>query len=392
MKHKILSGLFVLALLATGCISEFNAELPDHDEQILVVEGNVVGDTDAIFYLSKSFPLNSPGVPEEIFNVNANLTVVGSNGYKSSPAIYLGRGSYRVSVGELDDEVEYGIQIEYDGNTYQSTFSKPFHTPEIDSVSWIQPEEAGTVFFHVSTHDDAKGAKFFMWNYTENWEISAYYYTTIFLDLEDTIFYSKSPAPYYYCWKSYTSNRFLIGSTESLLENRIINRQLYGNYPDLDRFSMLYSVTVYQTAISKNAFDYYQNRILLNEEMGGLFTPQPSELRGNINCITDPSKKVMGYVEIVKNTTQKRIFIKPGEISRPRIYYNCDVISNDSVKNYLDEYNLTYADFYRMGYRPAGEASMMGNFPDEWALVSCTDCTSAGGTKNKPDFWPNDHQ
>ena len=29
---------------------------------------------------------------------------------------------------------------------------------------------------------------------------------------------------------------------------------------------------------------------------------------------------------------------------------------------------------------------------DLWAPAICADCRENGGTKNRPDFWPNDHK
>ena len=398
MNSKVLFCIFILALLVNGCVSEFNAKLPSNDVQILIVDGSIIENTDATFYLSKSFPLDSRSVSEENLNINAGLSIIGSNGYKSQPAINLGKGVYRISVGELDDNVEYGIQIEYNGDIYQSTLSKPLRTPEIDSISWAQPEKAGAVSFRVSTHDNTEEARFFIWNYIETWETAASFETTIFFDPENYRFYTTDPAPYYYCWKSNASNRFLIGSTESLSENRIINKQLYSCLPEDNRFIILYSVDVNQKAISKSAFEYYQNKIVLNDEMGGLFTPQPLELSGNITCITDPSKKVMGYVEAVKNTTQKRIFVFPSELTRSTISNYCYTITQDSLTNLLNEMGGNYLDaYYELGLRPAvGRVNNMVTppviTPTEWAPFTCTNCVANGGSKNKPDFWPNNHQ
>jgi len=395
MKTKIFSGLFILALLAIGCVSEFNASLPSNEKQILVVEGNIIENSNATFYISKSYPMDSSSVPPEIFDIEAKVTIIGSNGYKSAPAIDQGKGAYSINVGQLDDNVKYGIQIEYDGETYQSALSKPLHTPEIDSVSWIQPEAAGTISFRVSTHDDNTGeASFFMWNYVETWEFSAYYNTTIFLDPTTNSFYTASPAPYYFCWRNNVSNNsYLIGSTESLTKNTIINQKIFQGDAGDERFSILYSVLVYQKAISKAAFDFYQNKIKLNEEMGGLFSPQPSELGGNITCITNASQKVTGYVEVIKNVTQKRIFVDRNQISRPHIVPpDCPLISNDDVLSKLANTQGVYSDFYNLGYRPAGYANPRHpNIPDNWAYVFCTDCTyNRGGSKDRPDFWPND--
>ena len=400
MNTKVSFGLLLISvLLIMGCVSEFNAELPSNDMQVLIVDGQIIENTDVRFYLSKSFPLNFISLPEENRIVDAKLTLIGSNGYQSAPATSLGAGSYLLPVGQLDDNVEYGIQIEYDGDIYQSTLLKPLHTPEIDSISWVQPYEYGDVFFRVSTHDDTEGAKFFLWSYTENWEVRADYYTTIFYspsgDATDGTYYMIEPAPYYYCWRSNASFEFLIGSTASLNENKIINKQLFQKESSDSRFSMLYSVTVTQQAISNDAFEYYQNKILLNEEMGGLFTPQPFELGGNITCITDPSKRVMGYVETLKNTTQKRIFVSSEQIKSSRIYSNCVQLINEEVAIMLADNNITLDDYYRMGYSPAGDTDPMcypNACPHAWARASCTDCRRNGGTKNKPYFWPNDHQ
>lgn len=43
------------------------------------------------------------------------------------------------------------------------------------------------------------------------------------------------------------------------------------------RASYYYSTLMKQRALSKGEFEYYENKVKLSEEMGGLFTPQPSE-------------------------------------------------------------------------------------------------------------------
>ena len=391
MNSKIFSGLFVLAIMAIGCVSEFTATLPSNDLEILVIDGSIIENTNATFYLSKSIPLNFPGIPEESLNINVNLFIIGSNGYKSQQATNMGRGAYSIFTGELDDNVEYGIQIEYNGDVYQSTLSKPLRTPEIDSISWVQPQEEGDVFFRVSTHDDSGEVRFFLWSYTEDWEFTAYYQVSFFFNPGNGEFYSTDYAPYFYCWKNSASRNFLIGSTESLSEDRIINKQLFSQNSGNDRFSLLYSVNVKQQAISKAAFEYYQNKIVLNDEMGGLFTPQPSELTGNITCITNPSKKAMGYIEAVRNTTQKRIFVSRSQLTRPRIFSTCTEITNDSIFILLSGFGGTIFDAYNMGFRPL-EPDLMTGKPISWSTATCTECTANGGSKRKPDFWPNNHE
>jgi len=385
MNSKIFFYTLILALLATACVSEFKANLPSNSEQLLVVDGTIMENTTVTFYLSKSFSINSTNIPPEVTNIDAKVTIIGSNGYESAPATNQGKGAYSINVGDLDDNVEYGIKIEYDGNTYQSALAKPVSTPDIDSISWVQPEKFGAVSFRVSTHDNTGEAKFFLWSYTENWEITANYEVSTFYNPATDTFYNVAPAPYYYCWKSNASHEFIIGSTESLSANSIINKELYNCLPEDYRFSYLYSVTVHQQAISKAAFEYYQNKIVINNEMGGLFTPQPSEVAGNITCLTDPSKKVIGYVEAVKNTTQKRIFVESYQISHSGVS-DCTTITTGDVLEMCGSFLKAYQEGFRLI-----DLDIDGK-PADWALMNCTECTANGGSKNKPDFWPNDDQ
>ncbi len=394
MKLKKYGYLLYLLLFLSSCVSEFNADLPSQDDDILVVDGYIVAGRKAVFNLSKSFLLNDASIPQKALDVQAELIIVGSDGYQSRPATPLGKGAYQIEVGELDDNVAYGIQIKYDGNTYCSELAKPMKTPEIDSISWMQPENKETVAIRVSTHGSDSNSKYYAWSYAEDWEIYAQYYTVVFYDPLKEEYYEDLSAPYYYCWKSNNRNKILIGTTESLVENRLINKQLYEHSSQNSRFSMLYSVLVTQRAITKSAYDYYQNTMIFNEEMGGLFTPQPSEVGGNIICQTDPAKKVIGYVEILKNVSEKRIYIYRGDIQGTATIL-CNLNSLDSVRNYMKEHELYKLSlYYGLGYRPVSYNAPNGNYEliDGWTDAVCTDCRESGGTKNKPDFWPNDHK
>lgn len=90
-------------------------------------------------------------MPEDYRNIYARIAVVGSDGYRSDFGTALGDGKYQVSIGELQDDVSYGIEIEYDGEIYTSSPSTPMVSSEIDSVSWIQPEPEQALSIRVST-------------------------------------------------------------------------------------------------------------------------------------------------------------------------------------------------------------------------------------------------
>ena len=396
---KLLYILIILILLPFGCISEFKAELPFEEDDILVVAGDIIENTEVDFVLSKSFSINSSKPPGESQNVVATVTLVGSDGYQGPAAAAMGKGVYRIAVGELKDDVAYGLRIEYCGNVYESELSTPLHTPEIDEVSWVQPEKFGDISFRVSTHDDTSSEpQYYMWNYQEDWEFPAWNYTRLYVHrlspeklIIDTLHYNYR----YNCWKKNTVNELLVGSTELLTENHLVNHPLLSLDPEDERFRSLYCLTITQKVISRGAYEYYKSKKTENEEMGGIFTPQPSEVKSNVVCRTDPSKRTIGFVSVVKNITRKRVFVSEEDITR-HWHPGCTLMSEGAVEAEQQKYGYKTPEDYLLstGKEPVGDWFSDGKIVDMeihgYADRSCVDCVLGGGTKDKPDFWPND--
>jgi len=399
IKKCIFTLLITYISLTTGCISEFNAKLPSGVTDILAVQGNIIGDTTAVFVLTQSVPLDYDPNDEKQYSDydrNAVLTIIDSNGNQSLPATALGGGTYSIAVGHLDPNVKYALQIECNGDTYRSEPAYPVVTPEIDSVTFIQHEEYGDVIIRISTHDSENQPKYFMWRYIEDWEIVSYFDVQLAYDMNTGIFTAydeeKNPNPYYYCWKKNITNPILVGSSNDYKENRIVNKDLYQNLASNERFQYLYSTLITQYALSKPAYEYYLSSRKSNEEMGGLFTPQPSEITGNITCVNDPSKRIIGYVDVINNITSKRIFIRSSQISRNRAR-SCTLYTNGELQALLQMEELNFRLFALYGYDPVIRTPTMDPndtsvTPESWAARSCTNCTYNGGSVNKPEFWP----
>lgn len=386
--------LTVLMMLVTNaCISEFEVELPAEENDVLVVTGDIIENSQVDIVLSKVFPVERPAPPPESQNITAIVTVVSSDGSQSAPATSMGHGVYRLDIGELKNDVGYGLKIECGGNVYTSELSKPFHTPALKELSWKQPEPYGDVYFHISTGEETSGEpQYFMWSYREDWEFLPPEYTEIYYDYNLRKIERMKPQQIidkYICWKSNTKNNLLIGTTQGLVVNNIVNKQILNLPSESDRFSTKYCLTVSQKAVSKAAYEYYKSKKTENEEMGGIFTPQPNEVSGNITCSTDPNKKTVGFVSVVKNISTKRVFVDRGELIR--VNPGCDYfITPEQFDEYRAAENLQeweYASKYDL--EPLGTKSENYYIKlDGWVLTHCIDCVAAGGTKNKPDFWP----
>jgi hypothetical protein len=70
---------------------------------------------------------------------------------------------------------------------------------------------------------------------------------------------------------------------------------------------------VQQRNLTRQEYEYYQVRNKMTNEMGGLFTPQPSELPTNITC-SDPSRKVIGYVGCNMGVAHYQLYIPEEEV------------------------------------------------------------------------------
>lgn len=390
MRLKILFIILPLFFfISNSCVSDFHAKIDSSDQDVFIIEGDIVENSDALFYLSKSFSLDEEAPPEGYNDIYATLIVIGDNGYQSEPAQSLGNGIYKLAIGKLEEKVSYGIEVQYNGNTYQSDLTPALYTPEIDSISFAQTDEAGNVSIRVSTQSEGSTTTYYHWEYVEDWEYAAFYKGTYFCDLSTGNFYDDYSFPHYYCWRNRNGKEILVGSTESFLENKIVNNEICNYGWEDERFTVLYHIKIKQKAITKGAYEYYQNKAKLSEEMGGLFTPQPSELSGNISCTSNPSKKVIGFVNVIKNIEEQKMFIQPDQISKLPVTYKCHYMSVEEANKIMSEEMISVYDFMRQGNHPMGSVDMGITF---WTLRRCVICEELGGTKNKPDFWPNDHK
>lgn len=375
---KFICLLGIGLVLFVGCIKEFNANLPYTDQDLLVVEGDIVANSDVVFILSKTFSLSEDKLPDGYNDIKATLYVAGSDGYRSESGVEVGKGRYKVAIGNLKENAEYWLVIEYGGETYQSVPESPLFTSPIDSISFSQVG-LGDIELRLTTHDMTSEKQYYIWTFEEDWEIEMPFYVTYFYNPESGKFYNLPDDPYFYCWQHEVSSSVLISSTEALVDNKIYNEKFHSVSPYSDKVQSLYCISVHQRSISRKAYLYYQNKKKYSEEMGGLFTPQPSDLPSNIVCVTNGVKKAIGYVGVSLNTAFYRKFISKHELSLPSI-------SGCGVPEFPG--NMSDDAKYRQGYRPIYYDFIEGVI---WRSKECTDCRTKG-TKNKPDFWPNDHQ
>ena len=108
-KFGILIGmLFMLA----SCVEEYQVpkEAAASYESQLVIEGRILSGDESIIYLSNSVPFGQVERPEAV--LNADITIIGQNGYESSKAEFdIENDRYVIPTHDLPLNTLYALKV-----------------------------------------------------------------------------------------------------------------------------------------------------------------------------------------------------------------------------------------------------------------------------------------
>ena len=211
----------------------------------------------------------------------------------------------------------------------------------------------------------------------------------------------------YTCWQADTSSTLILGSSAKLSQGVIFKNPVVSVEASAEKLSVEYSILVKQYALSADAYKFYENLKKNTEKLGSIFDAQPSEISGNIHCVTTPSEPVIGYLCIGKPSNQ-RIFIYkaqlPGWLSTS-VYSGCELFTDFKNRLPCCYYSISheggppinqvdlYINYDKPGsngylYIPVSAIELPAHPPIGYtaATYECTDCTLRG-TNKKPIFW-----
>lgn len=310
---------------------------------------------------------------------NAIVTVEGND--NSSRALTMTSiGTYQSNNLALSANNEYRLRIKTrDGKEYLSNYIKVKATPEIDSISYKLQD--GNMQLYVNTHDPANNTRYYKWSYEETWEINSAFYSMIIYDKNAPPKFIRDRKPeeeVYRCWKYNKSSTILFGSSAKLTNDIIFEQPLNIIRNGDERLSVRYSILLKQYAMDKDAYEFFSLMKKNTESLGSIFDAQPSEIRGNIKCVTDPDEIVIGYIS-ASTVTQKRLFI-----SRPagwsfRQLCETKIVTPDSIDYFIAN----------GAYIPIQEEIRMGTPIVDYqsSTPACVDCRERGGNLQQPAYW-----
>jgi len=375
--------ILLISVLLSGCVEPYTPEISESQES-LVVEGMLTDQPGSQYvYVSRSSPFNDPElVPEQY----CRISVIDDSGNnyifnEREPGKY----TYRMSSSQLKRGSSYKLVIMTgDGEQYESEYealSEP--CPTIDSI-YYDMETVGTtdpdqpidgIQFYIDMDAENEQGRNYRWELKETWQYNAvniiqYYYDGVLHLMPD-------PFEFYICWSTERIDNIYTFSTKLSESNTICKYPLNYVSSRTFRLQVKYSLLVRQYTLSDKAFQYWDQMRMQNQESGGLYETQPSQIRGNIYNVNDPDELVLGFFN-VSSSSERRIFVNGiRELNYPRVPCIPDTIEyTNEIPGYMP-YPVYLRSVSPMG---AGPPYIIGRY-------LCFDCTSSGGSNIKPNFW-----
>jgi Domain of unknown function (DUF4249) len=379
MRTRIIFLLFSLTI-ATGvwiaCRDPYNPPVIQQPNAFLVVDGFInttPGDTSYVT-LSRTRNLNDSAqfTPE----TRAVVAVETESGQRFTLR-ERGRGVYYLPPQSFIAGKQYRLDIRTSsGSEYASAFVEAKTTPPIDSVTW---RKDGDVNIYVFTHDPNNNTRYYRWDYTETWEYDAFYDSNIGWDNNNfKLYYLDSSQLTFQCFRQARSADIAIATTANLAQDIVDSQRIAVVAKGTEKIAYRYSIEVSQFGLTKDAFEYWQLLKKNSNQLGTLFDPQPSQITGNLTCLTRPTEPVIGFISF-SSVAKKRLFIRGAEVAPwgyPSDERTCaaHIIPPDSAVYYLQDGSYSPAYYVTGGYLAV-------------APQHCVDCRTKGGTTTKPSFW-----
>lgn len=384
MKKKNLNispAIIVLSIILfffASCKDPYYPNVTSSNIHYLVVDGFINSNGITNIKLSRTRTISKGDTAAYIYETDANVNIEDNYG-NIYPLYNNGGGNYSADYF-LNNSFRYRLHIiTSDSKQYFSDFVPCKNSPPIDEIGWKIKD--GDVQLYVNTHDPANNTIFYRWDYVETWEFHSQYYSVLIYNTDKKKVEDR-PYPVYVCYRNNNSTKIFLGSSEKLKQD-VIHEAPLALIPNHDRkISVLYSAFVTQYALDSAGYNYWNAMKGNTEDVGSIFGSQPNQTHGNIHNVADSSEMVIGYIG-AGSIQQQRIFIKNSEMpagwNQPQ---NCTeyIVPKDSVDFYFaaNTYIPIVTD-------PPGNPFPKGYFS---ASGTCVDCTLAGGTTQKPYFWP----
>ena len=380
---------YVSLLVLLCCKKPYNPPATSTLNSYLVVDGVINLSVDStVIKVSRTVKLNSKTVLNPV--LGATVTIEGEQSGSVPLYDFNNNGHYFSYNIAIPPTQRYRLRIVDGAKQYLSDFVVVKQTPNIDSIGYnIQNN---IVNLYVNSHDPANNTRYYRWDYDETWIFHTKYESSFVLDPSTNSIQPRNAfQQIFYCYASDVSPQLILNSTVKLSKDVVYQNPLTQIPLTSEKVENKYSILVREYALTQDAFNFYQQLSNNTEQLGSIFDAQPSQLTGNIHCLSNPGEPVLGYVTAT-NVQTKRIYIissqLPGDIP-PTYPYDCtqdtalykDKLGNNQVQNTLINPPIDYLP--TSAIYATGTPIIIGYL---YSTLECTDCTIRGTTQ-APPWW-----
>lgn len=367
----------IAAFVLAGCVYEFTPTIEPKDTSGLVVEGDIIiGDTSRIS-LSAVEALNVRKTKEK--KVTGKVWIEDDSGKEYRPVAGGSSNSFEIDMTDASPDRSYRLRVSLDSplagksKNYSSDWKEVLTAPSIDELTHTYDDSHVHLWLSLSSPG---GSGCFRWDFEEIWEYHADSLATVYYDVEkDTVrSYEGAIPPLYWCWAYAGSTQAGIAIAKSTGGEKIVGYRFFDINRRDKRMQKLYYIKLKARGISEECYEYLHSIEVNSTSTGSLTQPDPSQIVGNIHSDDDPLEVVYGYIE-VSRMASKYIYIE-------HLYIE-DLAEPLDSQPPTGLGPMTMMEAYEYGMRPLDS-------PANWVSYHCVECTSEGGTKIKPDFWPTD--
>ena len=374
-------GTVVVVLLIGliyGCVLPYNPPEIKQAQSYLVVEGSLNLSPSAIseIQLSRTQNIGEKEAPDR--EQRAIVRVEGDKGSSFNFREYQ-PGKYQLGAVSYAPNEQFRLFIKTtNGKEYRSSYVPVIKTPAIDSVTYRLLTNNEGVRISINTHDPLNNTRFYRWNFEETWE----YRAPLFSGYEIINGEIKPRTEQIeLCWPTRKSTKITLGSSINLSQDVIKDVPITEVTALSGKLARKYSILVTQYGLSQEEFEYWTAIAKTNESTGGLFDPQPSQVTGNITCLTDSEEIVFGFFNAT-TPTQQRIFITENLGRNTLADQACAPLdtlpTHEIIKQAKEAPFLVLIEFPV----PGSEIPWYTT-----GSIACSDCRHMGATNKRPSYW-----
>jgi uncharacterized protein DUF4249 len=387
MGRWVRTGLLVLlAFACTTCRKAYDPKITVSNVNFLVVEGVLNSTGYTTITLSRTVKLNDSTGSKPV--LNASVTVEGDD----NSITYLNgdgyTGNYTLFGLLLDPAHKYRLRIKTTDNNkeYLSDYVPVKNTPPIDSIGFTT--KSNGLQLYVNSHDATNSTRYYRWDYEEGWQFHSEYQSFYYSDGSEMVYRNPSQQ-IYFCYGDHQSDDIVLASSAKLSKDIIYQAPVLFIPSTSEKLEAIYGIQMREYALTEDAFKFWTNMRNISEELGSIFDPLPSNINGNIHCLTNPKEVVIGYVS-AGSVQSKKVFITHNQVPQSWTAtqpYSCQL----DTFLYVNKYGVNEVAQSLIPLPPAALAA--GAIYANGFIIGFTgaasdfiDCT-VRGNQYPPSFW-----